>query len=269
MPYISVDMKAIEDAPDVGRLAGVPDTQIIGCLVRLWYHCWKAKTEIVSRDRLVACFDIPWDRLRPALEAGGFITEVDGGAYRVRGADRYTRIRAAYSKGGKITASRRSATAEPEPSPRAEPELSQNQALTPITDYRLPITESVEDLPFASQTALLDVPAGPPKKPKPRTVHRELSDNLVAVYERIRGHRYLFQDAKDGAALSALAKEDHADVLARWERGLRADGWLSVSSIAQLRTKWNDLTARASRSGTVRAEDVDPRAFEGGGTDAI
>jgi hypothetical protein len=77
-----------------------------------------------------------------------------------------------------------------------------------------------------------------PKKPAPASE----SDRLMADFQEVIGTRYQFNGAKDGVALSSLLKTETIDeISARWRRGLVSEGWLGVRTIAQLRSKWNDL----------------------------
>lgn len=70
---------------------------------------------------------------------------------------------------------------------------------------------------------------------------------LCADFEALGLGKYGFNGAKDGEALKWLiAQAPDEEIRARWKRGLSADGWLQVRTLAQLRAKWNDLAeARA------------------------
>jgi hypothetical protein len=84
----------------------------------------------------------------------------------------------------------------------------------------------------------------------PTSAMREASDALCQAYLEERRQRYGWQGAKDGAALAWLLRQAEADeVVRRWRRGLRATGWASCSTVAQLRARWNDLTT--PRAGEV------------------
>jgi len=66
----------------------------------------------------------------------------------------------------------------------------------------------------------------------------------VSDFRAATGADYLWQGAKDGAALAVLLKAATLDeVRARWRRGLAApeSAWASCRTVAQLRAKWNDL----------------------------
>jgi hypothetical protein len=97
--YIAYDMDALKSVPDCGRAAGCPEAVIGYGLIRLWAHCWNKKTDQVAKVHLLGFFDADSERLLVALEAFGFIDPTELG-YRVKGADRYLRIRAIRAKGG-------------------------------------------------------------------------------------------------------------------------------------------------------------------------
>lgn len=76
-----------------------------------------------------------------------------------------------------------------------------------------------------------------PKKPAPRETDRLLADFLDIIKSP-----YVFGGAKDGAALAHLQKTETMDEISRrWRIGLNSSGWLGVRTLAQLRSKWNDL----------------------------
>ena len=66
----------------------------------------------------------------------------------------------------------------------------------------------------------------------------------MADFKAVTGTEYLWQGAKDGVALADLRRAfSLEEVRARWRRGLQApaDDWASCRTVAQLRSKWNDL----------------------------
>lgn len=89
-----------------------------------------------------------------------------------------------------------------------------------------------------------ETPTPPAPAPAPsRAV--TLRSALVEAFEARRGCKYAFGGARDGAALKALMAltEYDGEILKRWKQGLAGQGWKQVSTIAQLLSKWNDLTA--------------------------
>lgn len=76
------------------------------------------------------------------------------------------------------------------------------------------------------------------------------SDLLKADFKEVTGHDYLWNGAKDGVALAALKKTATIEeIRARWRGGLKvpASDWASCRTIAQLRSKFNDLVSSASK----------------------
>lgn len=86
-------------------------------------------------------------------------------------------------------------------------------------------------------------PLAPPRREKSDKRPRD-SDLLVQDFKAVTGSDYLWQGAKDGTALAALLRvASLEEVRNRWRRGLSAPtaSWASCRTVAQLRSKWNDL----------------------------
>ena len=93
-----------------------------------------------------------------------------------------------------------------------------------------------------SEVKRSDIKSLPPSE-KPKSAARQLSDALCEEFQKARRVAYRFSSA-DGVQLSALreiAKDD--EILRRWRIGLGAKGWLETNTIAQLASKWNDLSS--------------------------
>lgn len=111
-PYIAVTLDAIELFEEVAVATDVSAGDVsIGCL-RLWRHCFRQKTEWVTRERVATCYPTrDLDGLLRSLVAVGFL-EVPASRpdYRVRGAEDWLGINLAVNKeeagrkGGKVTA---------------------------------------------------------------------------------------------------------------------------------------------------------------------
>jgi hypothetical protein len=106
MPFIAYDLDAMEVVSEVAALAGLPEEQVGWGLPKLWRHCWRRKTDVVSADVVAGYFAGGSPRLMEALSAFGF-AEMDGEQWRIRGAERYLRISAARSAAGKKRAGSR------------------------------------------------------------------------------------------------------------------------------------------------------------------
>lgn len=94
--------------------------------------------------------------------------------------------------------------------------------------------------------------------PVPKVKAPRESDALCADFTEIIGQPYRWQDAKDGAAFASLRKMASLDeIRARWRAGLASsDKWLSVRTVAQLSSKWNDLSALRSKEHPAIAKCV-------------
>lgn len=230
MSYIAFDLDALNRAPAAARSAGVSEETIIAGLVRMWAWCFREKQDSITADQVRGHFGAD---VAPALVAFGFLEAV-ADTWRVRGAERYLRIADARSRGGKAASGNlKRGTKKPKvswerspgivPAPAGEqPEDSPGlfPALTPSTEHRAPNTKSIA-----------------PATQSPRDEALLCEDFLTIV-----GAKYAWQGGKDGDALKALRKEGDIDeIRRRWRIGLRAEGWLLVRTVAELRQKWNHL----------------------------
>jgi len=74
------------------------------------------------------------------------------------------------------------------------------------------------------------------------------SDLLKADFKEVTGHEYVWAGAKDGVALAELKKSATIEeIRARWRKGLAEpiEEWASCRTVAQLRSKFNDLVPTA------------------------
>ena len=257
MSHIAVDLKVIEvHAPAVARVMEEPVAVTLGGLSLLWHRCWSTQQDTISRIGLGGIFGMERIDLRiEALADAGFLEPLAEG-FRVRGAQKYLRIRQGNSKGGKAASGNlkrgtRKAGREPEGEPGTEPggsrEVSRDQAgegprliagSTPSTEHRAPNTITTKST------------APAPRAPRD-------SDLLCADFESLTGSPYGWNGAKDGVALAwCLKQAPLEEVRARWRRGLAADGWLLVRTVAQLRSKWNDLAPPPSGLGVFTANSI-------------
>jgi hypothetical protein len=130
MPYIAFDLDALNRVPNASRACGLPEERITHGLLHLWAYCFREKTDKVSRIHLLGFFGA---EAADALAAFGFL-EKDGDIFRVRGCDRYLRLREGWSKGGKASKGNlkrgkvRSSPARAGTKPGGEPESSRSEA---------------------------------------------------------------------------------------------------------------------------------------------
>lgn len=135
MSHIAVDLKVLEVfVPAVARATGIHEDRILSGLVRVWHRCWSVARASLSVAELSGAFgpeNLP--ALVDALGVDFLELQVDG-TYRVRGADRYLRIKEARRRGAEATnrarAERRMSDAQ----------ATQKDALTPSTEHRAPNT---------------------------------------------------------------------------------------------------------------------------------
>ena len=107
--YIAVDLKVIEVlAPMVARGAGITEDRALAGLVRLWHRCWSTTSSTVTMSQLAGIFG--GERIEEVAGAlcADFLERTQDG-FRVLGAERYLRLKAARRLGAeKTNAQRRS-----------------------------------------------------------------------------------------------------------------------------------------------------------------
>lgn len=236
MTYLAFELDALNIVPNVAAASGLTAPEVSHGLLQLWAWCFRSESDRVQGVHLAGFFG--GRDAAPALVAFGFL-EPEGDVFRVRGAARYLRIKEGRRKGGRAAKKNLipggpKAGGMPRGKPRPEPRVSRAQAeqdprldlgLSPSTEHRAPNEKK-----------------GAGTRP---------SDLLVADFKAATGSDYLWQDAKDGVALAALLKGFPLDeVRARWRRALRLPGdeWERCRTVAQLRSKWNDLAGEAPKA---------------------
>lgn len=250
MSYLAFDLDALKLVPDTARAADVPEAVIGYGLLRLWGFCWTAKVEHVEGSHLRGFFQAPdYQLITDALCAFGFL-ERQPNRFRVRGAERYLRVRKARSEGAKKTNEKRwSEVAKPpqEIAPASlERQLSDQQpsppvALTPSSEQRAPNTE---------HRAAIVVPL--PKKPENRF---ESGDAYFAWLQHER-HAAGFVTEKPPAGLGAWFSEVMLELNGDGERldaTVRAFAkdafWRQRNApMRGLMAKWRDYVPRAVAS---------------------
>jgi hypothetical protein len=194
--YLAVDLDALNVMPDVAAAAGITPGAVAHGLLKLWAWCFREEVEVVSEVHLKGFFGVD---AGPALEAFGFLSR-DEGAWRVRGAQRYLRVKQAQREGGRkgraLSSSQVGRTHPPTSTPTSRstsaptsaPTSGSEQALTPSTEHRTPNT--VEET-TALSTCVDRAPIGfalsakPPKAPAAK-LEEDLTDEGFAVWEHWR-----------------------------------------------------------------------------------
>jgi hypothetical protein len=220
------------------------------------------------------------------LVSAGLLEPKGGDLFRVRGMSRYFRpiegrllARAKASAGGKASAAARKAkygTAQP-PIGRSEPGSSQVRSeFEPGSNYPSnypsnqrsnPVRTSAEPGPNLSSNPPEAAVSGQRSTPSLKTLAdafasppwKATQDRICDAFADLRQKPYHWQGVKDSAALKRLlSKESPDEILRRWRYALDAVGWLQCNTVAQLASKWNDLSAIA----VLRAV-TEPCAHEG------
>ena len=232
MSYIAFDLDALNRAPAAARAAGVREEDIISGLVRMWAWCFREKIAEVDAAQVRGHFG---GDVAAALVAFGFL-EARGEVWRVKGAERYLRVAEARSRGGKAASGNlKRGTRKAGGQPGAVPGVSRESAGGVAGEQPGLTPGSVPALTPSTEHRILKASA--PMAPRD-------SDRLCADFAESVGSKYAWQGAKDGTALAYLLTVASIDeVSRRWRLGLKApaDDWASCRTVAQLRSKWNDL----------------------------
>lgn len=189
MSYLAVDLDALNVMPDVASAAGITPGAVAHGLLKLWAWCFREEVEVVSEVHLRGFFGVD---AGPALEAFGFLSRHDR-AWRVRGAQRYLRVKQAQREGGKKGRAKSSSqvgrpqisTSAPQQPPLQGPPQPPPQGpdsplhRTPNTEHRAPNTEkdprvavatprvTVEEARALVQEGLYGKPTGELFEPQP------------------------------------------------------------------------------------------------------
>lgn len=152
--YIAVDLKVIEVlAPMVARGAGITEDRALAGLVRLWHRCWSTTSAEVTLGQLAGVFG--GDRINEiaAILTADFLEPTATG-YRVRGAERYLRLKESRREGALKTNALRATARERS---KSDVERTLPDALSPSTEHRAPNTEKEEEAPRPPPVAAFEV----------------------------------------------------------------------------------------------------------------
>jgi hypothetical protein len=272
MPFIAFDLDALAKCSNIARAGKCGEDSVVAGFVRLWEHCWRTKTDRITRFQLVGVFG---NDVADALTEFGFLEFIEAErAYRVRGSDRYLRLRESRSAGGHASkqnlipggkkkkgkvADNSSAPAEPEPSASrapAEEKPVRSSALPSSIEHRA----SISTLP--SEECAEPAPVQQKGKPEKETDGRSqpLTESLTTAFRELRGEKYLFSREKDPPAIKDLLKNYEPPlILERWREGLCRTSYPTCDTIAELRQIFNKLGKQQSlplvRQKRVPAED--------------
>jgi hypothetical protein len=236
--YIAFDLDALNVCPQVGAACGLSAAEASHGLLQLWAWCFRTESDVAADVHLRGFFQ--GRDAGPALEAFGFLAR-DDGSWRVRGAERYLRIKTAQRAAGRRTQNlkrgRKRAGGTPKVDPEVHPESTSGSgpALTPTTDDRAPNTEST---------------AGAGKQNAPAGARPSDWIWVTQDFEAAGLGKYQVDRDKDPPAFKALlAHASLEEVRTRWRRGLenaKANRYPRVTSLAELRQHWNRLAVGES-----------------------
>lgn len=278
MPYIAFDLDALSRVPDAARAAGLAEDALGYGLLRLWSWCFKEKTDKVGTPHLAGFFGGEGDRVPTALVAFGFLELIQGGGFRVKGAERYLRVSEARKAGGKAAKGnlipgphkkRPKIQRQPEGGAGGQPETQPERSRKEAGEYPEAQPETLSGsspaLTPSTEYLLLSSKEEPAAEPP---AWREAWDALSAVFHEITGRTYRVDRKADPPALKALLADGLPEVLMRWRRGLentKYGRYPGVASVAQLRSKWNDLAVERSTAPPEKGLRAPPDSMRRGG----
>lgn len=123
MPYLALDLDAKKRCERIARARSLHPGVVIYALMEAWETAWRAKRSTLTNLELSGCVG-PDQMLVGDFCEMGFL-EAEGAGWRVKGADRYLRIRKAQSEAGKLHAENLKKGAA---GPKTEPENSREAA---------------------------------------------------------------------------------------------------------------------------------------------
>jgi len=228
LSYIAFDLDALNVAANVGCAAGVSEDLVIAGLARMWAYCFRCPTDRVAATHLRGFFG--GKDCSEALVAFGFLEHGESD-FRVRGAERYLRVRDARRKGGLAAsgnlrqgskpspAELRSAPADSRLDPGSLPALgpadSRPLHRAPNTDDRTPNGKATDMSGKPDQPVLSLVSPKAPTEPPHVKLEQALDDATgLQVWEHWRQkHPAARLDKKRKAAIErALADYPVADL---------------------------------------------------------
>lgn len=99
MSYIAFELDAFNQVPLVATVTGLKPSDITHGLMTMWVYVFRSSVDRVTDLHIDAFFGAK--KIAPVLATFGFL-EADGDGWRVKGGDRYKRVREMRSKAGKL-----------------------------------------------------------------------------------------------------------------------------------------------------------------------
>ena len=138
--FLAIELDVLSKTPNMSRASRIHEDHLLAGLVRLWAYAFREKRADLHQDEVRGCFATE-ESVLPVLVTFGFLDQEKGHCFRVRGAEKYLRISAARSAGGKASAGNLKRGTQPgtsRGSAEVQPESPPNETLTPVSDPRLP-----------------------------------------------------------------------------------------------------------------------------------
>lgn len=166
--YVQVEFKVIEaQAGAVARAANVNEDRVLAGLNRLWHWAWVQKNDVIDVGQLAGVFGGERiDALAAAMVAQGFL-EARPDDWRIRGAERYLRIRKTRSDNAKRTNEKRWKSDDGASQVRRNSDASTTQPVALTLSTETLSTEHLKDL-STSSSATDSKPSKKAPKAKPQ-----------------------------------------------------------------------------------------------------
>jgi hypothetical protein len=180
MPYLQVDLDALDDFSAVAIRTGLSEGDVAIGLLRLWRHCWKNKTAYVTRERLGGFFRGDVDATIMALEVCEFVDRPEGRTdIHVRGAEKRLGIEKAQVEAGKQhSGNLKRGQKSPGPSRVPPGSPSGSPPAPPPGPARL--LHPASSIQHPKEEEKREAPAAAPPPPDPEALRVLWNDNLPA-----------------------------------------------------------------------------------------
>jgi hypothetical protein len=266
MPYLAVDLDARELAANIANGLGLHPGVVQWGLEETWKFGWRMKTDQISAALLLGCFG-PDARILPAVVAHGFLEDLGGGQFRIRGAERYLRISRAQSAGGKKAAGNLKKGGEPGRSRGGLPAVAGEEpgrtpglvpALTAISDQRSAIStfKKSPEQEVGGESPATQAPA-PQLTLETEQPFTDAARQVFEHWSRATGGRSKFTPERRRRVDARLAEGYTPEQLCRAVDGCLGDDWhaqngrTDLELICRSAVKVDDFIARAERLGAL------------------
>lgn len=227
--YVQVEFRVIEAlAGAVARAANVNEDRVLAGLNRLWHWAWSKKSDVINIGQLAGLFG--GERIEALADGlvGQDFLEAHANDWRIKGAERYLRIRKTRSDNAKRTNEKRWKSDDGASQVRRNSDASATQPVALTLNTETLSTEHLEDLsPVASE---------PPPAPKKRKAK-----------------------ARPQAALASEPTAEDSDEEAEREPERKLSAW-EEAFVSDL-SAWRMVTGRERGLGDLPPEVVHPASI--------